>query len=126
MFEGANYLVFELAKGLRQNMTPEENVLWLYLKEGVKGFRFRRQHPIGTYIADFYCHKIKLIIEADGKIHDKEENKKYDKQRENDLKNMGYNIIRFTNEEIKNNIQNVLARINSVVENELQKLNKYS
>ena len=68
---------------------------------------------------------IKLIIEADGKIHDKEENKKYDKQREDDLRGLGYTIIRFKNEEINLNINKVLAEINSVVENELQKINKH-
>ena len=126
MFQGANHLVFELAKDLRRNMTHSESVLWMRLKDGVKGLKFRRQHPIKNYIADFYCHKIKLVVEADGKIHDKEENKKYDKQRENDLKSWGYTIIRFKNEEIKNNIEFVLAEINSVVENEIQKFNNHS
>ena len=125
MFEGAQYLIFELAKDLRRNMTHEETLLWMHLKAGIHGLKFRRQHPIGIYIADFYCNKIKLIIEADGKIHDKEENKQYDKQREADLRRLGYTIIRFKNEEIKLNINNVLAEINSVVENELQKINKH-
>ena len=98
----------------------------MHLKAGVNGLKFRRQHPIGIYIADFYCNKIKLIIEVDGKIHDKEENKKCDKEREECLRRLGYTIIRFTNEEIKLDIKKVLADINSIVENELQKVNKHS
>src|SRR5213075_2307472 len=97
MFEGANYLVFELAKDLRKNMTEAEKILWMHLRERISSLKFRRQHPIGIYIADFYCHKIKLIIEVDGEIHDEPETKKYDEKREKDLKELGYLIIRFTN-----------------------------
>src|SRR6266536_6063321 len=86
MFQGADSLVFELAKDLRRNMTTAEKVLWIYLRQGILGLKFRRQHPIGIYIADFYCHRVKLIIEVDGSIHDKKEVKEYDERRENDLK----------------------------------------
>lgn len=111
MFEGASHLLFELAKDLRKNMTHAETVLWMHLKLGIKGLKFRRQHPIGIYIVDFYCHKLKLIVEADGNIHEKTEVKEYDKLREDSLQNMGYVIIRFTNEEIINKIETVLAAI---------------
>ena len=86
MFNEANPLVFELAKNLRRNMTDAEMILWQHLKAGINGIKFRRQHPIGIYVADFYCHKIKLIIEIDGSIHHKKEIKDYDIKRENDLK----------------------------------------
>ena len=66
MFEGALHLIFENAKQLRKNMTNAEIALWIHLKGGMHGFKFRRQHPIAVYIADFYCHKVKLIIEVDG------------------------------------------------------------
>lgn len=69
MFNQAHPLIFENAKVLRKNMTEGEKVLWGYLKGGLNGLKFRRQHPIGIYIADFYCHSVKLIIELDGKIH---------------------------------------------------------
>ncbi len=83
MFNEANPLVFELAKELRRNMTDAEIILWSYLKGGINGLKFRRQHPIGIYVADFYCHKIKLIVEVDGSIHNKKEVKDYDeKERE--------------------------------------------
>src|SRR6266498_4240359 len=100
MFKGANYLGFELAKDLRRNMTDAETVLWMHLKSGINGLKVRRQHPIGIYIADFYCHKVKLIIEADGLIHDKPEIKEYDEKREKDLIASGDYILHFSNKEI--------------------------
>lgn len=116
MFNEASPIVFELAKDLRRNMTDAEMLLWNYLKSGVHGLRIRRQHPIGIYIADFYCHKIKLIIEIDGSIHNKPEIKEYDLKRETDLKNWGYKLIRFTNDSVFKQTDKVLAEINSIVE----------
>jgi len=117
MFNEANPLVFEFAKELRRNMTDAEMVLWGYLKAGINGLKFRRQHPIGIYIADFYCHKLRLIIEVDGNIHDKKEIKEYDLNRENDLKSWDYIIIRFSNQKVLKETQAVLVEINSLVEN---------
>jgi cyclase len=97
-------------------MTEAENVLWGYLKGGLNGLKFRRQHPIGVYIAYFYCHIVKLIIELDGKIHDKQEVKILDEQRENDLREWGYQVIRFTNEELFQNIDKVLITIKLKIE----------
>ena len=116
LFNEANHLVFELAKELRRNMTDAEIILWNHLKVGIDRLKFRRQHPIGIYIADFYCHKIKLIIEVDGSIHENKDVKDYDERRENDLKSWGYNIIRFSNQQVLKKREFVLAEINSVVE----------
>lgn len=69
MFNEAHPLVFDLAKQLRKNMTHAEMIMWGYLKEHFEGLRFRRQHPVSMYIADFYCHKLRLIIEIDGSVH---------------------------------------------------------
>ena len=122
MFDGANYLVFELAKDLRRNMTDAENVLWMNLKQGIRGLKFRRQHPINIYIADFYCHKVKLIVEADGTIHNKPEIKEYDEKREKDLVDSGCYILRFSNKQIMNDISTVLLKIESTVDFLLQNL----
>jgi len=111
MFEGASYLIFEKAKQLRKNMTPAETVLWMHLKAGLEGYKFRRQHPIGIYIADFYCHRAKLIIELDGSIHQLEEVQQNDNKREADLLEWGYQVIRFSNQEVFNKINFVLNRI---------------
>lgn len=111
MFEGASYLIFEKAKQLRKNMTPAETVLWMHLKAGLEGYKFRRQHPIGIYIADFYCHRAKLIIELDGSIHQLAEVQQNDNRREADLLEWGYQVIRFSNQEVFNKINFVLNRI---------------
>lgn len=117
MFNNASHLVFELAKDLRRNMTDAEKLLWNHLKAGVQGLKFRRQHPIVIYIADFYCHKIKLIVEIDGSVHSVKEVKENDKKREDDLRDWGNTIIRFTNENVFKNLDRVLAEINKTVEN---------
>jgi very-short-patch-repair endonuclease len=125
MFEGATHLIFENAKQLRNNPTPAETILWMHLRNGVNNFKIRRQHPIGLYIADFYCHKVKLIIEVDGSIHDLQERKEFDKERENDLKKWGYTIIRFTNQEVASQSEEVMRIITEkILElNNLQKQN---
>jgi cyclase len=119
MFNQAHPLVFEMAKELRKNMTEAEKFLWNYLKTGIDGLKFRRQHALGNYIADFYSHPIKLVIELDGKIHEKPEVKILDEQRENDLRIWGYEIIRFTNEELFRDTEKVLLTIKAKAE-ELQ------
>jgi very-short-patch-repair endonuclease len=116
MFESCSHLVFELAKELRRNMTEAEHKLWLHLKQGVGGLKFRRQHVLKNYIADFYCHKIKLVIEADGSIHKKPDVKEYDVIREQNLKEWGYEIVRFTNDEILYDELKVIKRIAEVVD----------
>jgi len=114
MFEGANNLVFELAKELRRNMTEAKQKLWFHLKQGVSGFKFRRQHPLKNYIADFYCHRLKLVIEADGGIHNKPDVKEYDAICEQNLVEWGYKVIRFTNEEIIKEEEKVIRKIAEV------------
>jgi len=111
MFEGASHLIFENAKQLRKNMTDAETVLWMHLKKGIDGLKIRRQHPIGIYIADFYCHKVKLIIEVDGSIHEKADIKENDEKREIELNNWGYKLVRFTNDEVLKKTENVISNI---------------
>ena len=69
LFLGANPEIFANAKSLRYNMTQAEAMLWSVLHVTTSGAKFRRQHPLGSYIADFYCHKHKLVIVVDGSIH---------------------------------------------------------
>lgn len=111
MFEGVSHIIFENAKKLRDNLTAAEMVLWIQLRKDIESYKFRRQHQIGIYIADFYCHKAKLIIEVDGSIHNKKDVKEADLNRENDLKNWGYKVIRFSNQQIMNQIEYVLECI---------------
>lgn len=78
------------------------------------GLRFKPQHPVDIFIADFYCHPLKLVIEIDGGIHKSIDQREYDIGREAELEHWGIIVIRFTNEEVENNItliQNKIERI---------------
>jgi len=93
-------------------MTGAEMKLWQELRNHkFKGLKFRRQHPIGRFIVDFYCHEKRLVVEVDGSIHDLTEVKERDEGREEELKNFGLTIIRFTNGEIEYDIENVLNKL---------------
>ena len=112
MYKGAPPNSFAKAKFLRDNMTDAEKLLWEKLKDKkLKGFKFRRQHPIHIYIVDFYCHKLKLIIELDGGYHDSKEQKLLDAERSEILKFQDLEIIRFTNDEVLGNIELVMRKI---------------
>jgi cyclase len=111
MFYGANNLIFERAKELRGNLTHAELVLWGYLKQRPLGFKFRRQHPLGIYIVDFYCHALNLVIEVDGSIHDSVDIKVKDEQRQKDLKNDGLVVLRFRNEQVEKHLELVIEQI---------------
>ncbi len=115
MFYGASHLIFQKAEELRNRMTPAEEVLWKHIHINEWKLKFRRQHPIWNYVADFYCHGIKLVIELDGGIHEVEEVKKYDSERESQLKKMGLTVLRFKNDEVLNNKQKVLAKISETI-----------
>lgn len=91
-------------------MTECEKTLWDKIsRKQVNGLKFRRQFPIGGYIVDFYNHEKKLIIEIDGSIHNQQ--KEYDKNRDTYLEASGFSIIRFTNDEVINNINMVIDKI---------------
>jgi acetylglutamate kinase len=111
MFYGASHLIFKRAEELRNRMTLVEEILWKHIHINEWNLKFRRQHPIWNYVVDFYCHGIKLVIELDGGIHDAEDVKKYDAERERHLAEMGLNVLRFKNEEILNNKKAVLEKI---------------
>ena len=112
MFYGAAPVLFEFARQLRAKETAAETLLWQRIsKKQLANFRFRRQHPILYFIADFYCHEAKLIVEIDGGVHLLPEQFQYDRARDNELRFHGLNIVRFSNEEVFNNIDNVVERI---------------
>jgi len=117
MFYEAPPILFEFAKELRNNPTEPESKLWTYLcRNQLKGFRFKRQHPIKYFIADFYCHKAKLIIEIDGGYHNLPEQFEYDENRDYELENLGLKVLRFTNEDVFYDIENTLKSIISELE----------
>ncbi len=115
MHYGASPKLFDLAEELRARMTLAEKILWNVIKINDWHLKFRRQHPISNYIADFYCHHVKLVIELDGGYHENMEVKIYDTARENDIKEFGIKVLRFRNEEVINTIESVIEKIGSVI-----------
>ncbi len=115
MHYGAHPLIFQRAEELRNNMTRAEDLLWNYLKTNEWNLKFRRQHPLSIYVADFYCHKLKLIIELDGGIHDNEDVKRNDKKREENLRDLGLKVIRFKNDEVITKLETVLETIKKTI-----------
>jgi very-short-patch-repair endonuclease len=102
-----------LARKNRYKMTFAEKIVWLMLRKNQLGVKFRRQQVIADYIVDFVCLEIMLVIEIDGDSHD--EKKEYDSFRTNVLNELGYKVIRFSNEEVIGNGNLVeLAIINEI------------
>ncbi len=106
--------IFARANELRKRMTPSEKKLWEHLrKRKLLGLKFRRQHPTIKYILDFYCASLKICIEIDGKIHDGKYHEFYDQDRTNNLNEQGIEVIRFTNQQVLNDIENVLTELST-------------
>jgi very-short-patch-repair endonuclease len=100
------------AKDMRQQPTDAERKLWWLLRnKQMAQLRFRRQQPIGPYIADFFCPSAKLIVELDGGQHGTEENRLYDEQRTRFLNTRGYRVLRFGNEHFLKHPDSVLEGI---------------
>jgi len=102
-------LLKERRKEMMDNMTEAESILWERLKSNQLGVKFRRQHIIEYFIPDFVALSCKLIIEIDGEIHNFQ--KKNDSEREHFLTENGYKVIRFENEEVLNDIEQVIKKI---------------
>jgi very-short-patch-repair endonuclease len=98
----------ERAREMRKNPTKAEAHLWKHLRNKRLGVKFRRQEPVGFYIADFLCEEHRLIVEVDGSQHKGSE---YDKARDAWLNAAGYRVIRFWNNEVLTNVDGVLQRV---------------
>ncbi len=107
---------FGRARELRREMTSSEKVLWSLLRGKQLGIKFRKQHPIGPYITDFYAHDVGLIIEVDGDTHFTPEAKSYDSIRTDYLHQLGLTVLRFTNLEISRQLDGVLKQIYRTVQ----------
>jgi very-short-patch-repair endonuclease len=116
MYFGATPAMFKLAKELRKEETEAEKILWKLLNRNqILGLQFRRQHPINVFVADFYCAKIKLVIEVDGSIHEIPEYQAHDIGRSDVLNDFGITVIRFTNEQILEEIDTTIYQIETIV-----------
>jgi very-short-patch-repair endonuclease len=109
------------ANSLRKEMTKAEACLWKYVLKGrqLRGFQFRRQRPILSYIADFVCMELMLIIEVDGLTHHWEETMIKDKRKQNDLEKAGFTVLRFTDAEVLNNIKVVHEHLDNWIESKI-------
>ena len=118
MYFNAKPATLEVARILRKRMTKCEELLWEKLnRKQICGLRFRRQHPIDIFIADFYCHEVRLVVELDGEIH--ENKKEYDLGRSAEIGKFDIKVIRFSNEQIMNSIEEVIKEIKRVVADRL-------
>jgi very-short-patch-repair endonuclease len=121
--------ITSLARDLRSNQTPAEIVLWNILRrKNLSAFKFLRQHPIfyrvnkewvEFFIADFYCAKLQLIIEVDGKIH--EQQKEYDNERDSKLLEKGISVVRIKNEEV-NDIKKIKDSLTQIINERVRQL----
>ena len=100
------------ARDLRKRQTRAEATLWQYLRASrLDGLRFRRQHPIDRYFADFACPSLKLVIELDGKIHDADGQQLDDYHRQQEIERLGWSVLRFTNDQMTSALPAVLDAI---------------
>lgn len=107
-----NQDIKERARLMRKNLTAAESILWQRLRrKQVGGLRFRRQHPIGRFIVDFYCAEARLVIEVDGEIHDEPGHTESDEDRQRFLQALGLRVLRFRNAQVTRETDAVVAVI---------------
>jgi very-short-patch-repair endonuclease len=106
----------KLARQNRNNPTPAEKKVWyeVLCRKHFQGYKFTRQKPLGDYIVDFYCSKLRLVIEIDGDSHG--ENKEYDKSRTEVLSQLGLRVLRYANRDVCNNIHGVYQDLMKIIE----------
>lgn len=121
MFETADPVSYDLLKRYAEEnkmfMTDAERALWDVLRTKAIGHKFRRQHIIGDYIADFANLHYKVVVEIDGKYHFRGDQPVSDEQRTADLNQMGWTVVRFTNEEVLGDISNVIHQLKKLFQN---------
>jgi very-short-patch-repair endonuclease len=116
------HALLKRAKRMRRKPTPSEEVLWTVLRDrNIHGLKFRRQHPILFYIADFYCHELRLVVEVDGGIHSTPSQMEMDQLRTANLESNGIRVLRFTNEQVLERMGEVVAVLQNLREEGLEK-----
>jgi very-short-patch-repair endonuclease len=107
--------IIAAARRLRQNLTPAEKMLWQALRNRqLNGWKFRCQHPIASFVVDFYCPEHRFVIELDGGVH--EQQVEYDAARTEKLNQLGYRVMRFRNSEVTSDLNRVLQEIVNAIE----------
>lgn len=101
-----------IARELRRNQTQAEALLWERLRNRkLAGLKFKRQHRIGRFIVDFYCRELRLVVELEGEIHDRSDQRVYDGMRFEELQARGLRVLTIRNEEVLNDVEGVLSKI---------------
>jgi very-short-patch-repair endonuclease len=117
LHQGASSDLFVFARQNRKTMTKAESILWERLRNRkIRGLKFRRQHPISKFIADFFCLERNLVIEVDGGYHLCSDQKKIDTEKTRELEKLGIKIIRFTNQQVIEDPEFVLAEIEKTLD----------
>lgn len=104
-----------IRKKLRNNTTISEKLLWHQLRNKKLGVKFRRQYSLGRFVLDFYCRELRLAIEIDGATHETIEEVERDRQKENFISQSKINLIRYTNIQIKEAMENVIINIQDII-----------
>lgn len=107
--------MFGTARELRRRRTPAESSLWALLREGQTGRRFRRQHVIEGFVADFCCPSVRLVVEVDGSVHHSLEAQADDEWRTSRLNELGFRVLRVSNDDVLSYPNVVLARISAML-----------
>lgn len=115
MHHDAKPEIFRNAAKLRENMTEAELKLWEFVRKKPLGYKFRRQHPIGVYVLDFYCHKLRISIEIDGDNHLNNEQKERDAERTTYLISLGITEYRLTNRDVLNDFDKTIEIVNGIL-----------
>ncbi|MBT8229363.1 MAG: endonuclease domain-containing protein [Bacteroidia bacterium] len=116
LFYGAPVVIHLRARLLRNRMSKPEQIMWDELRNrNFLGYKFRRQHPAGYFIIDFYCHELKLAIEIDGYNHSHGIQRSVDEYRDKQLDEFGIMTIRFSNEDVCNKLDVVLSQLNCII-----------
>ena len=110
---GYNPELKSLARKLRKNSTLAEILLWMNIKNKALGYEFHRQVPMDEFIVDFYCHELNLVIEIDGSTHDY--NFVKDTLRQTRLENLGLMVVRFTDEDVKKSMNDVIRSLQVII-----------
>lgn len=109
-------IILQYARDLRHPLTPAEQRVWAAVRNRGLDYKIRRQHPIGRFIADFYCVEAKLVIEIDGDTHLEPAQIEYDFERTAWLEAHGHHVVRFSNREVYENLDGALEAIRSACE----------
>lgn len=113
---GASPHLFKYARDLRQRQTDAEKIVWEMLRDRrFQNLKFRRQHPIFHFVADFYCHSLKLIVEVDGGHHDLPEQMVSDQERDQYFEDYSYHVIRLPNKDVLFDLQSVKKRLREYI-----------